>query len=90
MNDWIENERELATVLAALRYWQNDLRDDPEMFRSLSGSGHFTVVEPLTCEQIDTFCERLNAIGFAKHRNEDPDCTCPDCRMWNQRWTVAK
>jgi hypothetical protein len=90
MNDWIANDRELATVLAALRYWQNDLRDDAHMFVGLSGSGHFALVEPLTCEEIDTLCERLNAIGFAKHREEDPDCTCADCRTWNERWTLAK
>ena len=49
--------RELATVLAALRYWQQDLEanDAPP----ISGE-FFADCEPLTSEEIDQLCERLN------------------------------
>ena len=49
--------RELATVLAALRYWQQDLEanDGPP----ISGE-FFADCEPLTSEEIDELCERLN------------------------------
>jgi hypothetical protein len=47
-------DRELATVLAALRFWQ----------RAWDGSKvsleQFAEETPLTPEEIDDFCERLN------------------------------
>lgn len=47
-----------ATILAALRYWQNDLDHiDPD---ELKGYGHFTNDNPLNAEQIDDLCERIN------------------------------
>lgn len=58
--------RELATVLAALRYWQSDLKL-PDMFASKEFKEiHFTIaqdggtLEPLTVEEIDKLCERIN------------------------------
>jgi hypothetical protein len=53
-------ERELATVLAALRRFQQECatlwgRTD----RSMSPE-HFVEHDPLTMEQIDDLCERLN------------------------------
>jgi hypothetical protein len=45
------NERELATVLAALRIFQRD--PDPTM-------EHFDEVEPLSADEIDELCEELN------------------------------
>jgi hypothetical protein len=57
--------RELATVLAALRYWQNDLDDDPEMFENLPGSGHFEQETPLNGDEIDRLCEELNCCPCA-------------------------
>ena len=52
------SERELATVMAALRNWQIDgLNEDlGEAF-----SGHFEEHEQLTDEEIDALVERLNA-----------------------------
>ena len=49
--------REIAQVLAALRNWQTDsLNEDlPEAF-----AGHFEDHEPLTDDEIDALCERLN------------------------------
>lgn len=52
------SERELATVLAALRYWQQDLADNDECPIS---EGHFEDHDPLTVDEIDDLCERLNA-----------------------------
>jgi hypothetical protein len=52
------NNRELATVLAALRYWQRE---------GLMSAGHEQDIatdgdtfEPLNAEDIDALCERLN------------------------------
>jgi hypothetical protein len=51
------NNRELATVLAALRYWQNDLDDEgiTEGF-----ADYFIEHTRLTAEEIDNLCEQLN------------------------------
>jgi hypothetical protein len=52
------NDRERATVLAALRYWQDETSPheghtcDPE---------HFDGLAPLDAAEIDALCERLNA-----------------------------
>lgn len=57
-------ERELATILAALRKFQESPATDGE---------HFKDVRPLTANQIDELCERLNcSIVPAKgqHRNK--------------------
>ncbi len=52
--------RELATILAALRYWQandrNAAAQAPE-FDIASDSGEF---EPLGNDEIDALCEQLN------------------------------
>jgi hypothetical protein len=56
------SDRELATVLAALRYWQHDLganEDEPPI------SEHFADgAVPLSVTEIDDLCERLN-VGTA-------------------------
>jgi len=51
------SDREIAQLLAALRNWQTDsLNEDlVEAF-----GGHFEDHEPLSDEEIDSFCERLN------------------------------
>ena len=51
------NERELATVLAALRHWQQHIQRTGTAVRD---SSHFEDVEPLTPEEIDRLCQRLN------------------------------
>ena len=48
---------ELATVLAALRYWQRDLESADEI---IGGGEHFADQLPLTAAEIDELCERLN------------------------------
>jgi hypothetical protein len=51
-------ERELATVLAALRYWQQDLTENDDGPISLE---HFDDrITPLTSLEIDLLCEHLN------------------------------
>jgi hypothetical protein len=51
-------DRELATVLAALRQWQMDWEADPT---ELADSPQFERgVEPLNSEEIDDLCEKLN------------------------------
>jgi len=55
------SDEELATTLAALRYWQNDLGHNEAHGEPLiDGEGHFAEHKPLTVEQIDGLCERLN------------------------------
>lgn len=50
--------RELATVLAALRHYQRWHRDDDEFNEIATNCG---TLEPLTAEEIDALCERLNS-----------------------------
>lgn len=51
-------ERELATVLASLRFWQRHL----ETHRGeIPFADHFDdTITPLTVEEIDDLCERVN------------------------------
>jgi hypothetical protein len=62
--DWrritaFHNERELATVLAALRLWQSavEAQVSPTLWEIASNGG--TIV-PLDPKQIDALCERIN------------------------------
>ena len=77
-------ERELGTLLAALRFWQNHGPPQPNgLFNRLesgeqdpldeirTGSGRFT---PLTAEEIDGLCERLN---IRQHRSGVCKCELP-------------
>jgi len=49
-------DRELATILASLRYWQRDLAANEEG----PISEHFNEHTPLTVDEIDELCERIN------------------------------
>ena len=51
------SDRELATVLAALRYWQDVMYP----YGAAAYPEHFEETEPLTAREIDDLCERLNA-----------------------------
>ena len=67
-------DRELATVLAALRYWQQDL-----IVNSDEGDGEpiderLDGLTPLSSEEIDALCERLNSL------TDTPDCESTDGR----------
>jgi len=54
------SERDVAQLLAALRNWQTDsLNEDlADAF-----AGHFEDHEPLSDDEIDALCERLNFAG---------------------------
>jgi hypothetical protein len=82
--------KELATVLAALRFWQQELQDiadHPDEDNWIAESLHFQEHEPLTSEEIDDLCERLNLdapleIGTFKHTAapwEIGDSRWPNC-----------
>jgi len=60
--------RELATVLAALRHWQQRLQGEGVAFAD--GFPHFTDDSPLSVDEIDALCDRLN----------EPDIRC-DCEL---------
>jgi len=53
-------QRELAQLLASLRNWQTDsLNEDlADAF-----AGHFEDFAPMTDDEIDALCERLNFAG---------------------------
>lgn len=50
-------EKELTTVLAALRYWQQSVEEgeEPPIMEHFADG-----TEPLTDDKIDDLCERLN------------------------------
>ena len=53
------SNRELATILAALRYWQQDLANNED--DGPICAVHFNdTIKPLSVEEIDELCERLN------------------------------
>lgn len=57
------NDRELATVLAALRNLQEDIgqyTDKDGWTVEDAFADHFTEHEPLSLDEIDDLCERLN------------------------------
>ncbi|MHB1892726.1 MAG: hypothetical protein ACYCTZ_04400 [Candidatus Dormibacteria bacterium] len=51
------SDRELATVLAALRYWQGECGPEDAEAADMV---HFDRCTPLTTAEIDELCERLN------------------------------
>jgi hypothetical protein len=54
------SHKELATVLAALRYWQQDLAENQAQGEVPIAKEHFQEVQPLSVAEIDQLCERLN------------------------------
>jgi hypothetical protein len=54
------SDRELALVLAALRNWQMDALNEDlvDTFRD-----HFFEQEPLSDDEVDELCQRLNSGG---------------------------
>ena len=51
------SDRDIAQLLAALRNWQLDI-EEQDLVEAFSG--HFEDYEPLSDEEIDDLCERLN------------------------------
>ncbi|QDU74658.1 hypothetical protein Pan97_16700 [Bremerella volcania] len=52
------SQRELATMLAALRCWQHQMAGDRSMPSPFAS--HFDEAHPLTPAEIDALCEQLN------------------------------
>ena len=69
------NERELAHVLAALRRCQGG---PPRVV--LEDSPHYEELEPLSDQEVDELCERINCTpeGPALRLNDD-QTECPSC-----------
>ena len=72
------NERELATVLAALRYWQREgWSNAGEEQEIVSDGGTLT---PLDLPEIDDLCERINCddgkifVAIYEHRHGSDVC----------------
>lgn len=53
------SERELATILAALRLFQSNYDSENSEYQEIF-SLHFEDYTPLTNQEIDSLCERLN------------------------------
>jgi len=51
---------ELATILAALRYMQNDIADEGDLWEPGDIATNCGTVEALGADEIDDLCERLN------------------------------
>ena len=54
------NSRELATTLYALRELQDKMHETDDVLAEMKDSGHFEDAPPLTEDEIDDLCERLN------------------------------
>jgi NTP pyrophosphatase (non-canonical NTP hydrolase) len=61
----------MATVLSALRYWQEEILDSGGTIAAQRFSEHFEDVEPLTHEEIDVLCEHLNIADDTEVRYQD-------------------
>lgn len=57
-HDKLFSSRELATVLAALRWWQQTVKTE-KVARHMHPD-HFADQKPLSAKQIDALCERIN------------------------------
>ena len=57
----ILNDAELATVLAALRYWQHVLPSEGLLHRFTDIASNGGELEPLDPDDIDALCERINS-----------------------------
>ena len=51
------DDRELATILAALRFWQRWAKPDGTEWDIATDRGHLKAMTP---EEVDDLCERIN------------------------------
>jgi len=75
------NDRETATVLAALRNWQVDERngdDLKDMFQE-----HFTDHEPLSLDEVDALCEAINTVHTPAEQTLDKIHSHLDGMEWD-------
>lgn len=67
------DDRELAHMLASLRYVQS--RNDPDVFgyrRKFEDMEHFQDCKPLTDAEVDELCEKLNTVGGNSEQENSP------------------
>ena len=61
MNKLKIGKRTAANILAALRFWQEEMLDNGGVFAARERyKDHFEGVEPYTSREIDQLCERVN------------------------------
>ncbi len=60
VNRIVVSDRELHTVLAALRWWQGERHHDYGINDIATNGG---TCKPLTLDEIDALCERINCGG---------------------------
>lgn len=58
-------DRDVAQILAALRFWQSNDMTSETSLSELKDAGHFEDHAPMTTDEIDALCERIN-LGPAK------------------------
>lgn len=85
-------KRETATVLAALRNWQQDLQEGGLIPRE-DFPHHFESDEPLNTKEIDDLCRRINFQGEGDLMEQSP-IFCPRCHkpadvIDELQWNVA-
>lgn len=59
------SDRDVAQILAALRFWQSNDMTSETSLSELKDAGHFEDHAPMTTDEIDALCERIN-LGPAK------------------------
>lgn len=67
---WIRlDNQDVAQVLAALRFWQDNEMCEEENMEFNAGFGHFAETNPMNCDQINDLCERINCDGYYSDHN---------------------
>lgn len=78
------NDRETAMVLYALRKVQESLNTTDLS----TNEGHFAEVEPLSADEIEDLCERINCDGDSEPLDPGFNTTCPYCKTEDQLFVV--
>lgn len=60
-------DKELATVLAALRLWQRNLDSEYKNYGIVGSKKFFLKEKPLSPDEIDSLCEKLNHENHHTH-----------------------
>jgi len=73
------SDREIATVLAALRYYQRDLVDDGARFEHGDIATNGGKLKPLDEFEIDKLCDHLNFSPTVHAEPSEPVMVCSTC-----------
>ena len=66
--------REVATLLAALLFWREEnAPHGPNVTRPYLDHFGLADVDPLSIEEIESFCQRLQALLDSDSKNDSPD-----------------